>query len=163
MLPVTRFSWRASPHRDNSQISLTEFPVLKRDRLRAPNLLGEVSIPLVTRLPSSIESLSITDGIEIDQRDIFDPLKDVIAVAGARFPRLARLRIEDPLDEDDRKKYLDDVGFEIEPHDFEMESKAIMNLKRVSEEAGIEFSFAKWEHGLWNEYHGSSIDCWFHS
>lgn len=66
------------------------------------------------------------------------------------------MRIEDPLDEDDRKKYLDDDGFEVE-------AKAIMNLKRVSDEAGIEFSFAKWEHEAWNEYHGSSIDCWFRS
>lgn len=79
------FSSERGPDRDNCQLSLTEFPALKRARLRAPNLLGQDRIPLVARLPSSIESLSITDGIEVDQRAIFDPLKDVIAVAGEQF------------------------------------------------------------------------------
>ncbi|RMJ22917.1 hypothetical protein PHISP_06219 [Aspergillus sp. HF37] len=128
--------------------SFSEFFVLKRICLRAGNLLRPDGAPLTELLPSSLESLSITEAATGGANEkLAQQLKDVISVAGARFPRLTRLRIQDPWDEDTE---MDDTTYSMAA-----EYEAIVSLKHDCWDAGIDYCIANWDVKgcFWKERH----------
>lgn len=128
--------------------SFSEFSVLKRIRLRASNLFVQDIAPLADLLPSSLESLCITEAAvaEVDCIELVKQLKDLISVARPRFPRLAQLRIQDPMDEDDEMDWAPGT------HDI---YNAMACLKHDCWDAGIDYCIANWEFegGFWKERH----------
>lgn len=77
--------------------SLSEFSVLKRLRLRAESLWGrdEEMLPLADRLPSSLESIYITEVEDFNGLSFVDQLMDVISSAHTKFPCLQKITLED--------------------------------------------------------------------
>jgi hypothetical protein len=129
--------------------SFSEFSVLKRIRLRASNFFVPDVAPLADLLPSSLESLCITEVIEVYCIELVKQLKDLISAARPRFPRLAQLRIQDPMDEDDEMDWA--------PEDSDIYD-AMVCLNHDCWDAGIDYCIANWdfEGGFWKERHRPS-------